>query len=128
MFAFIKMDEIKGRISFYKLKSQNNIQLDDFETDLFKNPTYKKEYRKIISWMDLYSNGELVGMAKFHKLDNEKEPYPLFKFKSKHLRIYGMACPFGELIILAGFKNRQNRDIKRVRKIAKEVYQEKIKP
>lgn len=127
MFVFEKMDEIKGRIPFYKLKKHNYNQLDHFETALVNNPGYMKEYRKILSWMDLYSNGEIVGKTKFRKLDCGKGPYPLFEFKSKNLRVYGMGGPFGELILLAGYKNRQNRDIERVRKIAKAVYQEKIK-
>jgi hypothetical protein len=127
MFVLEKMDEIKGRIPFYKLKKHNYNQLDDFETEIDNHTGYLKEYRKILSWMDMYSNGELVGKAKFRRLDSAKEPYSLFEFKSKNLRVYGMGCPLGELIILAGYKNRQNRDIKRVREIAKEVYQGKIK-
>ena len=127
MFVFVKMDEIKGRIPFYKLKKHNNIQLDDFEFELNKNPSYSKEYPRILSWMNLYSNGELVGKGKFRMLDNRMEPYPLFEFKSRNLRVYGMGCSGGELIILGGIKNRQNRDIKSVRKTADEVYKSKIK-
>jgi len=127
MFAFEKMDEIRGKIPFYKLKKQDSIQLDDFEKELDASPKYKKEYLKILSWMDLYSHGELVGKEKFRKLDHEKNPYALFEFKSKSLRVYGMGCPGGELIILGGYKNRQIKDIKRVRKIAQEVYKSDTK-
>lgn len=126
MFAFEKMTEIRGKIPFYKLKKQDNIQLDDFETELVASPKYIKEYLKILSWMDLYSNGELVGKEKFRTLDHDKSPYTLFEFKSRNLRVYGMGCPGGEIIILGGYKNRQNRDLKRVRKIAEAVYKSDI--
>jgi len=126
MFTFEKMDDIRGKIDFYKLKVDGSILLDNFVEKITTNPRYKKEYLNILSWMEHYSNNKLVGREKFRTLDNKKEPYTLFEFKSDHLRVYGMGRTGGEVIIFGGYKNHQKKDVKWLRVVAKDIYKQQI--
>jgi hypothetical protein len=105
----------------------DEILIEEFERKL--QSEYRGQYIAIQSWMETLANLKLLPKTKFHPLDKGKKKTDTFEFKTKDLRIYGMSLTGGKIIILGGFKGiGQNQDIKRVKKIAKEIKKQNLNP
>lgn len=64
--------------------------------------------------MEMVSNGAKLPNTKFKMLKlskKDKNAGAIFEFKSKHLRLYGVADKTGRLILFCGYKNDQEKDI-----------------
>ncbi len=128
-FAFHKMDEVKGIIPFYKLEMDESILLNEFENEIANNSKYLSQFRAALSWMEEVANKKTIPDTKFKPLDRGKEATGVFEFKTKNLRIYGMSLPGGKIIIFGGYKNnKQNKNIKRAKRIANEIIDLKLTP
>ena len=124
-FAFHKMENVRGKISFYRLEMDGVILIEEFENGL--ETLYEGQLATMNFYMDRIANMQLLPHAKFHSLDKEKEKTGTFEFKTKHLRIYGMSLSGGKIIILGGIKGTgQDQDIKKVKQIATAIKQQKI--
>ena len=139
IFDLKKIPSIKGRLAFYQLtiddkpvfeetdteekrnKKKNGV-LDDYEKELQKK--YRKDIEMIYAYMNMHSNGEHIPGTKYHELERPKnDPYPDFEFKHGDLRLYGVKITNGKIIFLGGYKNRQNKNLKRLRSLKKQYFE-----
>ena len=123
-FEIRNIDSVKGIQKFYKLIKDDICLIDDFEDDL--EEVYKSELRSIYAYMDQVANLKTLPKTKFHFYNKDKGGFREFEFKSKHLRVYGIAIKEGKLIVLGGTKANQNDDTTTFRRI-KEEYIKSIK-
>lgn len=91
--------------------------LDIYEKSLEK--IYIKDLVQIYYTMNKVSNHELVPKEKFRELKGRKksDPYKDYEFKHGDLRIYATQSPTGKIIIMASFKNKQKKDIEKMRSL-----------
>lgn len=117
-FEIRNIDAVRGIQKFYKLIKDGTCQMDEFENDM--EAEYKSELRTIYAYMDQVANLRPLPKTKFHFYNKDKGGYREFEFKSKHLRVYGIAINEGKLIILGGTKSNQKNDTTTFRRIKKE--------
>lgn len=90
-FATRLMEEIQGcQQTFEKLVVDDTCYYDEFENDIRKNIPYFKELKIVLTYMEMFANGETLPKTKFRQLHVNITGSTLIEFKSKHLRIY--AC------------------------------------
>lgn len=128
-FALEKIQAIKGKQEFVKLKVDENCPFDEFENSLEK--VYLPELEGIYHNMQDVADLKSLPKAKFHfydldKKQKNKDGVREFEFKSKHLRVYGITKPNGKIIITGGTKANQKDDQNTFRKL-KAKYLESIK-
>lgn len=118
IFAVHKMEEIKGRDTFYKLSVNGVCLLDSYYERIKLNPSYKSSFIRILSNMESMANGLLLPKTKFRPLFPKSKPKE-YEFKYGDLRIYLIDYQGGKLLIDGGFKNSQDADINAFRSIVK---------
>lgn len=119
IFALENFNEVKGnRITFNKLKVDDNCLLDEFENNIKGNKQYYSEYKTILSYMNLAANGICLPNTKFNIIKSGKFDVLRFEFKSKHLRVYGFGnFNDNKVIVLGGMKKNQDKDIESLNRI-----------
>ena len=118
IFALEKIDAIKGKQEFLKLKVDNKCPFDELENNL--ESRYKSELVGIYSCMHEVANLKSVPDTKYHFYDKNKkrkDGIREFEFKSKHLRVYGITQPNGKIIITGGTKAKQKDDQNEFRRL-----------
>lgn len=122
-FTLKKIDQVKGKISFYKMEIDGNCEFDQFCEYLEKKKEGSK-LRAIYAIMESASNitaSRLPG-TKYKELsgrptgDDVKE----YEIKKKPYRVYLFKDDEGKIIVFGGTKSNQKRDIKRFRSIKNE--------
>ena len=147
-FDLKKLDDVKGKQLFYQL-TENDVPdltglekakdkdaeinerkwgvMDEFEKGL--ETKYTKDKDRIHALMNQVANNQLLPKTKFRPLEGREKGDDIkdYEFKSGDLRYYCIGIPSGKLVCLGGYKNEQEIDIARLRKMKKEVYAEIIK-
>ena len=118
-FTLKKIEAIQSKQEFVQLEINGVACLDLFEKTLLEK-MYQSEYRTILTYMEYLGNGGVLPDKKFKNITPEKELVSEFEFKSKHLRIYCIQKLNGKIVILAGQKNTQPKDIRKFRAIKRE--------
>lgn len=90
-FALVKIDQVKGKINFYKLKIDGTCEFDEFCLE-FK---------------------ELKGRKKSEKVKD-------FEIKKDVYRVYLFKDDAGNVIVFGSSKNNQKEDIARLRRLKEE--------
>jgi putative component of toxin-antitoxin plasmid stabilization module len=114
-FALEKIESVKGKQTFMQLTIYKHGVLNEFENDL-KDTTYLTEYKTILAYMNFYSNNNRLPKTKFRMIEKG-----LYEFKTKHLRIYCTSMHDGSIVILCGYKNEQDEDITKAKKLKEEI-------
>lgn len=70
--------------------------------------------------MNLVANNESVPNTKFRNVTVGNESIQEFEFKAGDLRVLAIKIPNGQLILLGGYKNRQDKDFSRFRSLKKQ--------
>lgn len=70
--------------------------------------------------MDFIANGKSLPNTKFREIKGGKLSVKRYEIKSKHLRVYAFSQPGGKLMVLGGYKNNQEADIRQFNSIVKE--------
>jgi len=110
-----KIDIIKGKQVFYKLIIDDTSPLDAFEESLEEQ--YKIEMDSIYLYMEEVANLRSLPRTKFRELKGVKGKIKEYEFKSEHLRVYAIKQPNCKLIVMCGYKNTQDEDIKKFRSL-----------
>lgn len=114
-YSLLKIDAVKGKCKFYKLKHGDYCWFDDFENNL--EGQYQSELNMIYKYMDRVSNNAPLPINKFKKLNKGMTGLAEYEFKSKHLRVYCFHLPeTGKIVVLGGFKNSQKSDLSEFKK------------
>ncbi len=86
-------------------------QFDNFVSKIEKNTQYLKQFRKIITLMELISDQHILNSRKFNHIKGVGRS-DVFEFKSDDLRIYVIKKNPDMYIILGGYKKNQDEDIR----------------
>lgn len=118
-YSLKKIDEIEGKQRIFKLLIDENCLFEEFENEIEDIGQYEEELASIFAHIEDFSNHVLLPSSKFRILNkgNKKDKIKEYEFKSKHLRVYGIKAPTGQIIILGGCKTTQKKDINRLKRI-----------
>ncbi|GET27097.1 hypothetical protein [Prolixibacter sp. NT017] len=122
-FTLKQIDEIEGKQKIYKLEIDDKCLFDDFEDEIEKRGQYSDELATIYAHIEDFANNKTLPQTKFRILNKgvKNDKIKEYEFKSKHLRIYGIKAPSGQIIIMGGYKKTQKKDINRLKNI-KAIY------
>jgi len=141
-FDIKQITAVKGKQTFYQLtiddfpayndeddENQRNEKkkgvLDWYEEEL--EVKYQKDLHMIYAYMQRVANNQMVAGSKYHELSRPKsDQIKDFEFKHGDLRVYAFQAPGGKIIAVGGYKNRQNKDINRLRSL-KQQYLDSLK-
>jgi len=127
-FALQKIEEIAGRLEVFKLTENGKCEYDDFERGIEAEGTYISELTTI--QVRLHEMAELKSLpeTKFRDITpSNKEKVKEYEVKTKHLRVYLIHdVPNGRVIICAGKKTSQKKDIKHFREVKKRYLENKL--
>ena len=124
IFGARKIDAVKGRIPVRQLSINGIGQLDAFEADL-KDTTYLPEYRTLLTYINFYAENGMLPPNKMKDITPGRATMKEYEFRTKHLRVYAIHGKEGKLILLCGYKNTQEKDIRKFRSL-KERYFESL--
>ena len=118
-FTLKHIEEVKGKVAFYKLVKNDTCFYDEFEQNL--ESKYLSELYTIVAYMNKVANGETCPDTKFKWLKTKKnDPVKEFEFKSKNIRVFGISFKgTGKIIILGGYKNKYKKTLESFRSIKK---------
>jgi putative component of toxin-antitoxin plasmid stabilization module len=121
-FALLHIDQVKGKIKFYKLEIDGKCLFDEFCNNL-KGKREISKLKRILTRMDLLSNQNRLNPEQYKELvrpasDQIKD----YEIKVKPYRVYFFKDECGNIVVLGGTKNSQPKDIKRFRKIKFEYF------
>ena len=128
-FRVEKIEEIDGKIEFFKLVKNNKCEFEEFIEKYSRDGNLKSELIKMQSTLQNISEGkkDRIPESKFKVLKGRRKNDLVkdYEVKTKNLRLYFFTDESGRIIVLGGKKGTQKRDIKKLRSIKKEYLQEK---
>ncbi|MCD4794677.1 MAG: hypothetical protein K8R54_15685 [Bacteroidales bacterium] len=125
-FAIQKINEITGKIKFYKLLLGDTCEFDEFWEAIEKSGNLNKELIKMQTLMQEVSEMNMLPATKFKSITPKKETIKEYEVKTKNLRLYMFHEEHtGRIIVCGGKKSTQPKDIKHFRKIKKQYFEEK---
>jgi len=120
IFATEIIETIKGKQVFEKLLVDGICLLDEFEKAIKDNPQSTSELKTLFAYMDFVANGISLPQTKFREIKGDKINTKRYELKSKHLRVYLFNQPGGKMVVMGGYKNTQEADIRQFNSIVKE--------
>jgi len=120
VYSLKKIDEIDGKIVFYKLVKDTVCLFDDFEYQIENESTYKGELNTIQTIMIQISNLKTLPIEKYRNITPKKESIKEYEIKTKNLRVYLFKNMKGQIVVLGGKKTNQKSEIKRFRNMKKD--------
>lgn len=127
-FALINIDTINGKQVFEKLVVDDVCPFDEFERSIESNKKYYNELGSIYNYMEQLANGASLPETKFKDITPRKETVKEYEFKSRNLRVYAIKKENGKIIIFAGKKNNQKKDLKRFRSLKSQFLNQEKQP
>lgn len=119
-FTIERIEAIYSLQEFDQLIINGKGQLDIFEEDL-SDTTYRSEFKTLLTYMEYLGNNGSLPKTKFREVTPKGENVKEYEFKSKHLRIYAIQKTNGKIVILGGYKNKQDKDFLRFRSLKKQL-------
>lgn len=125
-FALIRIDQVKGKINFYKLEIDGECEFDEF-CEALENTDEKKVLNTIYATMDSVANLKLLPKTKFRELKGRKTSDKVkdYEIKKDAIRIYLFKDDKGNIVVFGGSKNNQKEDIARLRRLKEEYIKNK---
>ncbi len=123
-FALEKIEAVKGRQTFFKLKKGAKCFLDDFEAEIKRNGQYVGELASLYAIMEAVSNNQSLPKTKFREITLKKEIIKEYEVKTKNLRLYLIKHTNGKIVVFGGYKNNQKSDIRSFRSLKSQFLSE----
>ena len=126
IFALIRIDQVKGKINFYKLEIDGECEFDEFCAAL-ENTGESKVLNTIYATMDSVANLKLLPRTKFRELKGRRTSDKVkdYEIKKDAIRIYLFKDDKGNIVVFGGSKNNQKEDIARLRRLKEEYIKNK---
>ncbi|WP_047451889.1 hypothetical protein [Alistipes sp. ZOR0009] len=125
-FALHKIEEIVGRLEVFKLTVDGECEYDSFEREVEAEGSYLSELTTIQVRLQEMAELKSLPDTKFKDITPEKEKVKEYEVKTKHLRVYLLHdVPNGRVIVCAGKKTSQKKDIKHFREVKKRYLENK---
>jgi hypothetical protein len=123
IFALQEIEEIKGKIKFFLLTIDGESQYEAFEAQIQAEGNLNRELITVqVRMQEMAEMRHPMPNTKCRDLTPKKDPVKEYELKTKHLRVYLIHEEHkGRIVILAGKKGTQPKDIKKFRKL-KEAY------
>jgi len=120
-FALKRIEQVKGKINFFKLEIDGKCDFDDF-CKSFVSPEEKKVLAVIYATMDSVANLKFLPKTKYRELKGRRKSDKIkdFEIKKDDIRVYLFKDKTGQIVVFAGCKNDQKDDIARLRRIKSE--------
>jgi hypothetical protein len=128
IFALKKIEQVKGKVNFFKLEIDNRCEFDEF-CELLERRKEASKLRTIFATMDSVSNLIRLPKTKFRELegrspgDHNKE----YEIKKKPYRVYLFRDKEGNIIVFGSIKGNQKKDLQRLRAVKNEYINNKVK-
>jgi hypothetical protein len=128
IFALKLIEQVKGKIKFYKLESDQECEFDEF-CRLLESKKEESKLRSIFAIMDSVANLKRLPGTKFRELagrspgDNVKE----YEIKKSPYRVYLFKDSEGNIVVSGSVKGKQKKEIARFRSIKKEYLKSRAK-
>lgn len=113
---------VQGKKVFEKLFVDNVCLIEEFEQKIQANPQYISELKSIYAYMNFVASGRTLPKTKFREIKGDKITQKRYEFKSKNLRVYAFSIFGGKMVVLGGYKNNQEADIRKFNSIVKEYF------
>ena len=112
-----RMEQVRGKQVFDKLVVNGIAPFDVFIDEL--EDIYRPEVRTLYKYMDFVANLGSLPYSKYHPYSNGKDGVREYEFKTKHLRVYSIEKPGGQIVIIGGTKINQKKDQAEFRRLKK---------
>jgi hypothetical protein len=120
-FALEKIEQVVGKIKFYRLVIDSKCQFTEFCNSIENEGGYDDQLDAIYSRMNSIANLKMLPKEKFRQLF--ASPVKQYEIKTKDLRVYLIKEEkTGNIIFLGGKKNSQKGDIKKFITIVKSYH------
>ena len=118
-FALKHIPQIKGKVKFYLLITNSECQYEEFEKKIAREGNYESELDQMQSrFQEVAEMIRPINKTKFRDITPKKEEVKEYEAKTKNLRVYLIHQENkGRVIIFAGQKNTQKKDIRKFRSI-----------
>lgn len=126
MFAVEKLEAVRGngKVLFFKLVKDGVCWFDDFYEEQNKDAKHASELRSILTLMDYMAETDArLPKEKFNSIKHGKNAIG-YEFKKKDLRVYCLKPASNVVVVFGGYKKNQEKDVKRLQRIAEEVKDE----
>jgi hypothetical protein len=125
-FALIRIDQVKGKINFYKLEINGECEFDEF-CEALENTDERKVLNTIYATMDSVANLKLLPKTKFRELKGRRTSDKVkdYEIKKDAIRVYLFKDERGNIVVFGGSKNNQKEDIARLRRLKEEYIKNK---
>lgn len=126
-FALISLDQVKGRIKFYKLEIDGICEFDQF-CEALENKNGQTILHTIFAIMESVANLNYLAKTKFRELKGRKKSDKVkdYEVKKGEYRVYLFKDEHGNIIVFGSCKNDQKEDIARLRRIKEKYLNMKI--
>jgi len=122
IFVIERIEEIEGKLHFYKLRINGICEFDRFWTKCELDGNLNGELHTIQARMQQLAELKTLPNEKHKDITPKNELVKEYEIKTKHIRVYTIHDKeYGRLIILGGKKVNQKKDINKFRNI-KKVY------
>ena len=125
-FALKKIEQVKGKINFYKLEIDGKCEFDEF-CSAIERADGSKILLTIYAIMDSVANLSLLPKTKFRELKGRKASDKVkdYEIKKDAIRVYLFKDEIGNIVVFGGSKNNQKEDIARLRRLKEEYIKKK---
>lgn len=125
-FALIKIDQVKGKINFYKMEIDGTCEFDEF-CEVLEKTEEKKALNTIYATMESVANLKFIPKLKFRELKGRKKSDNVkdYEIKKDAYRVYLFKNDAGNIIVFGSLKNTQKEDIARLRRLKEEYLKSK---
>ncbi|CAN5174548.1 hypothetical protein BH09BAC6_BH09BAC6_16800 [soil metagenome] len=118
-FALKEFNNVNGTITFFKIIEDGFCYWDDFCKSIQRDGTWVEQLDVLVSQMDDKANLKPLSEKKYKEISTGINGIKGFEFRTKDLRAYGIKDAQGNIIIYAGKKSTQPKDIPKLKSIVK---------
>lgn len=118
-FVLKELNHVNGTITFFKIIEDGVCYWDEFCKGIQRDGTWVEQIAALVSQMDAKANLKPLSEKKYKEISTGIKGIISFEFRTWDLRAYGIKDENGNIIILAGKKTTQDKDISQFKSIIK---------
>lgn len=118
IFVLLKIEQVKGKINFYKLQIDGRCEFDEF-CEVLEKAGERTTLNTIYATMESVANLKFLPRKKFWPLKGRKKNDIIkdYEIKKDENKVYLFKDEAGNIIVFGSTKNNQKEDIVKLRKL-----------
>lgn len=120
IFALKIIDTIRAKQKIEKLVIDDKCQLDEFEDEVSQDKRNNSELGTLYRYIEYELNGNVL--PEKHKKELYGFKLKVSEYRTKHLRLYAIKKQNGQIVILGGYKGSQTKDLRKVKSITNQLF------